>query len=739
MNSLLFSLPGTPVLYYGDEIGMGDNVYLGDRNGVRTPMQWNSDRNAGFSRADPARLYFPVIMDPVYGYESINVEAQERSPFSLLHWMKRMIALRAQHKVFGRGAIEFIRTPNRKVLTYVRTWGDSRVLCVANLSRAVQPVEIPLAAYAGLTPVEMLGRSEFPRIGDRPYLLTLAPYGFYWFELQESVVPMTSRTAPLIEEQQALPALFAGVVWDSVLDGSMRSIIEKQALRQFLAHQRWFGGKARELAHARFLDWATLRRGTYPAFMTIVEVEYRDGGRERYVLPLSMASGAEAAALEQRSPQAIMARIIGARKGVLYDGLFDDHACATLLSLIREPRDVRMRTGKLVGQAKGTPAETGSGGNAAPLETVSFGPVARTGADQSNGAVIFGWRQLLKLFRRVEAGPNPDVELTAHLTDRGFGRVPRVLGTLSYQRPAEEETAVAMLQPFISNQGSGWQATINELSRLFDRVHSMPPPTAEAVAPNELVGSFTTIDVLGRRTAELHRELSAGRGRAFAPEPLQTQGLRALAITMRERADAQLRLLDRATLSNERAATLARDLLAQRQALLERFDDLNFLHNGGSRIRVHGDYHLGQVLVAEADVVILDFEGEPARPLAERREKSSPLRDVAGMLRSFSYAALTALDAATVHRADRRERLKPWALAWERWAQSTFLAGYMDVMRNSELLPSRLDDVDTLLQAFVMDKAFYELGYELNNRPDWIHIPLQGLTDLARSGLRLAP
>jgi maltose alpha-D-glucosyltransferase/alpha-amylase len=738
MNSLLFSLPGTPVLYYGDEIGMGDNVYLGDRNGVRTPMQWNGDRNAGFSRADPARLYFPVIMDPVYGYESINVEAQERSPFSLLHWMKRMIALRAQYKVFGRGAIEFIRTPNRKVLTYVRTWGDSRILCVANLSRAVQPVEIPLAAFAGLTPVEMLGRSDFPRIGEQPYLLTLAPYGFYWFELQEAVVPMTARTSPLVEEQQALPALFAGVVWDSVLDGSMRSIIEKQALRQFITHQRWFGGKARELAHARFLDWATLRRGTYPAFLTIVEVDYRDGGRERYVLPLSMASGADAAALEQRSPQAIMARIIGARKGVLYDGLFDDQACTTLLSLIRESRDVRMRTGRLAGRTKATRAETGAGGNPAPLDTVPLEPLARTGADQSNGAVIFGWRQLLKLFRRVEAGPNPDVELTAHLTDRGFGRVPRVFGTLSYQRPTEDETAVAMLQPFIPNQGSGWQVTINELSRLFDRVHSMPPPAADAVAPTELLGSFTNIDVLGRRTAELHRELSAGRGAAFAPEPLQAHGLRALAAAMRERADAQLRLLANATIAHDRSTALVRDIVAQRQALLDRFDDLNFLHNGGNRIRVHGDYHLGQILVAEADVVILDFEGEPARPLAERREKSSPLRDVAGMLRSFSYAALTALDAATVNRIDTRERLKPWAQAWERWAQSTFIAGYMDVMRNADLLPSRSDDVDTLLQAFVIDKAFYELGYELNNRPEWVHIPLQGLSDLAHSGLRLA-
>ena len=232
---------------------MGDNVYLGDRNGVRTPMQWSSDRNAGFSRCDPGRLYFPVIMDPVYGYEAINVEAQERSPFSLLHWMKRMIALRKQHRVFGRGSIEFIRTDNRKVLTYVRRYDKDVVLCVANLSRTVQPVEVPLAQFADLTPVEMLGQTEFPRITDQPYFLTLAPYGFYWFQLQEVVMPMTARTAPLAEEPSTVPALFAGVVWDSILDGSMRSIIERQALVPFLQRQRWFGGKARPLAAARFI------------------------------------------------------------------------------------------------------------------------------------------------------------------------------------------------------------------------------------------------------------------------------------------------------------------------------------------------------------------------------------------------------------------------------------------------------------------------------------------------------
>jgi maltose alpha-D-glucosyltransferase/alpha-amylase len=184
LTGLLFSLPGTPVLYYGDEIGMGDNIYLGDRNGVRTPMQWTGDRNAGFSRADPARLYAPVIMDPVYGYQAINVEAQERSPHSLLYWMKHMIALRRRHRVFSRGTLEFLRPANRKILAFLRAYEGETVLVVANLARTVQPAELDLSVFNGRTPVEMVGATEFPRIGELPYFLTLGPYSFYWFVLR---------------------------------------------------------------------------------------------------------------------------------------------------------------------------------------------------------------------------------------------------------------------------------------------------------------------------------------------------------------------------------------------------------------------------------------------------------------------------------------------------------------------------------------------------------------------------
>ena len=741
MNSLLFSMPGTPVIYYGDELGMSDNVYLGDRNGVRTPMQWSSDRNGGFSRADPARLFLPANMDPIGGYDAINVEAQERSPYSLLNWMRRMIALRRRHRVFGRGTIEFLPTANRKVLTYVRRHEKELVLCIANLARTVQPVEINLSRFAGLTPVEMLGQTEFPRIGELPYFVTLAPYGFYWFQLQEVHTPITARAAHLAEEPAAVPALFAGVVWDSMLDGSMRGIIERQALLPFLQHQRWFGGKARALAAARIVDWVALRKGAHPSFLTILETEYADGGREQYVLPLAMSSGAEADRIERELPGVVVSRITGARKGILYDGLYDDGTCATLLASMQEARQLATKRGRMAAVNVGLTPDR------APADTLT--PITRSSPDQSNTSVLFGRRLIMKLFRRIEPGPNPDVEIGRYLTGRDFTRVPPLVGTIDYTAQGEEPASVAMLQEFVVNQGNGWQVTMDELDRYFERRAGRPmPPLApdaparwlrdrRAALPTEVrdaIGTYlNTADVLGRRTGELHVQVaSAAPGdEAFAPEPLTETDVARTADAMQRHAEVQFGLLvqslDRL---DPPKRELAGQVLARREELVRQFDELRHLRSGAARIRCHGDYHLGQVLVTEGDVVILDFEGEPARPLTERRSKCSPLRDVAGMLRSFSYAALTGLGAAAAKQGAEEAKLAPWADFWETWVSTVFLRAYLAAVDGAPFLPSSAADLDLLLQAFVLDKALYELAYELNNRPDWVHIPLSGLLRL---------
>ncbi len=738
MNGLLLSFPGTPILYYGDELGMGDNVYLGDRNGVRTPMQWTPDRNAGFSKADPARLFAPPVMDPVYGYEALNVEAQERAPFSLLNWNKRMIGLRKQHRVFGRGTLEFLASPNRKVLAYVRRYEQTTILCVANLSRTVQPAEIDLSRFAGLVPVEMLGQTEFPRIGDTPYFLTLSAYAFFWFELQEAPTSITARVQATFEQPPTLPALFAGVVWDTLLDGPSRGIVEKQALTAYIERQRWFGGKARTIAQARIVDWAVLRGGAHPSFLAVAELSYADGGREQYVLPLAMSSGAEADQMLQHHPQAVVAKMTGARKGVLYDGLWDDGTCGLLLGAIQQERRIATRHGEIVAE------RTSMLGTTLPADLAA--QIARSSPDQSNTSVIFGQRLILKLFRRFEPGPNPDVEIGAYLTARHFPQVPPMAGAISYRAAGREPGAVVLLQGLVPNQGNGWEVTIDELRRYFDRVlepnaagepapiaswaHVMDDSRLPDVMRDTLGATLIFAERLGRRTAELHRELASAPATVagLAPEPVDEEDLARWRDQMTTRGNAALDLLASRIETIGGGATMGRQLLARRGQVHAVFESLGTVRPGALKTRVHGDYHLGQVLAVQADVVILDFEGEPAKPLAERRAKDTPLRDVAGMLRSFGYASRTALCAVTQSRPDDFARLEPWALAWQHWTSAIFLRTYREAAGG--WFGADAASATVLVRALMVDKALYELAYELNNRPDWVHVPLWGLLHL---------
>ncbi|MGH9310920.1 MAG: putative maltokinase, partial [Vicinamibacterales bacterium] len=748
MNVLLLSLPGTPILYYGDEIGMGDNYYLGDRNGVRTPMQWSGDRNAGFSRTDPARLYAPPIMDPVYGFQALNVEAQERSPYSLLNWMKRMIGLRKQFKVFGRGTIEFLPAENRKVLGYVRKHEEDTILCVANLARSVQPLELDLSRYKGMTPVEMLGLTEFPPIGELPYFLTLPGYAFYWFRLQQSPAPITARVPHETVRLGDAPALFVGAAWDTLLDGNVRTLLERDLLGSFLLRQRWFGGKARTLRTARFVDWGLLRRGPHPLFLTIVEVQFDDGERETYFLPLAICAAADAKGVEERSPHAVLARVTGARKGVLFDAWLDDRFARTLLDALEHQEEVRTRRGAVVGE------QTAAFAQARGSEDFR---ISRLSAEQSNTSIVYGDRLILKLFRRLQPGINPDYEIGRQLTEEiHFPRVPAVAGAFEYRPTAEKSATLAMMQQFVESQADGWRHATDEVSRFFEMVEGRPVPAdrlprtfaemAEA-APvaairDAISGYYGTAETLGRRTAEVHLALASDSSReAFAPEPFSKEDLMAVsadaAVQARRALDALKALAGSSTSARkvpDDVAAQARAVIASEERLIDRIKAAPSLEFTASKTRVHGDYHLGQVLWAEGDFFILDFEGEPARPLEQRRQKQSPLKDVAGMLRSFSYAAYAGLFAHASTRPGQFAQLEPWARVWQTWASAAFLKGYLAAAGGAMFIPSAPSQRDSLLQLFLLDKALYELNYELNNRPDWLRIPLAGIVDILRIG-----
>jgi maltose alpha-D-glucosyltransferase/alpha-amylase len=744
LNSLLMSMPGTPIIYYGDEIGMGDNIYLGDRNGVRTPMQWTGDRNGGFSRADPARLYAPPIMDPVYGYQAINVEAQERSPFSLLNWMKRLIGLRKQFHVFGRGSIDFLPAANRKVLAYVRKYQDDTILCVANLSRSVQPIELDLSAYKGMVPVEMLGLTEFPRIGELPYFLTLGGYAFYWFRLQHAAAPITARVPSEIPaEVHDTPALFMGAAWDTLLEGNVRTLIERDLLVGFLLRQRWFGAKARPIRSARFVDWGLLQRTPQPLFLTIVEIEFQDGGRDRYFLPLTICSHTDVRGLQERSPQAVLATITGARKGVLFDGTIDDRFDSVLLQAIEQHEQVRMRLGSV--RAVQTNAferirQTG------PL------PPRRLSGEQSNSSIVYGDRLILKLFRRFDTGVNPDYEIGSYITEKtSFTRVPPVVGALEYTPIAEETATLGMMQALVESQGDGWTHAIEDVHRFYDAVQSRPvppgplPPASHyealmradvPVAVRDVLSGYLAVaGTLGRRTAGMHLALASNANDpAFAPEPFTVEDLAAVTIsatTEAQRAYQALRTLargDRAIPDDVRERL--EEFLRCEQEVMNRLRGAPTLEYSTTKIRVHGDYHLGQVLWSEGDFYILDFEGEPAKPILQRRAKQSPLKDVAGMLRSYSYAASAGLFAFTTGRPDVMEHLSRWADVWDRWTTATFLREYFAEVAGALFVPPNPAQRDELLRLFVLEKGFYELNYEVNHRPDWLRIPLSGILRL---------
>ena len=755
MKSLLLSMPGTPIFYYGDEIGMGDNIYLGDRNGVRTPMQWSPDRNAGFSKADPQRLYLPPIMDPIYGYQAVNVEAQQREPASRLNWMKRMIAVRRTSQAFGRGRLELLRPGNAKILAYVRAHADEVVLCVANLSRSAQPVELDLSPYKGMVPVEMLGHTAFPPISELPYLLTLSRYGFYWFRL--------TRTAPPVWHEDKLPGMELRVLvlfhgWKSffpeLVEPGRQALAEvlqrrltQQALPEFLPTQRWFAGKGGRIEKVEFEKYDIWADQTE---WLLARVRVWLAGRaepQDYGLPLALAweqDGEEA--FRALMPYALARVRVRARMGLLYDAFADERFCQALLKMIGRAERVPLGDGWLKFSATCAFAEL-AGDASEQL------PARRLALDSSNTTIAFGDRLLLKGYRRLQPGINPELEMGRFLTEvAAFPNAAPLAGALEYQ-DGETGTviALALLQGFVANQGDAWSFTQEYLKRFLEDCQQLTESVKEAREDAHAVYLLFAA-TLGRRTGELHRTLAQTTGDpAFDPEPITTADMAEwldrirveVKMTFERLEQARFQLPEPARPLAEqvlaagiglpragRYASLAAQVLESRGAEAVRFAQVEALTPRAMKTRYHGDYHLGQVLVAKDDVIIIDFEGEPSRSLEERRGKHSPLRDVIGMLRSFNYAAHTALRQATSNGACDRAALLPHLAQWEQRTVAAFLRGYFETAGEGPGYPTDPDQVRVLLELFTLEKACYELRYELDNRPDWVEIPLGGLCEL---------
>jgi len=737
MNGLLFSMPGTPVLYYGDEIGMGDNIYLGDRDSVRTPMQWSPDRNAGFSRANPQKLYLPVIMDPEYNFEAINVEMQHRNPQSLWWWMTRLIGLRTQYRAFSRGELVFLDADNPKVLAFLRRYADECILVVANLGRFAQSVHIDLTGCEGMTPMELFGHNPFPVIGGAAYPLTLGPHSFYWFALQ----PPEPAHYEAGRGSLATMSLPRGI---SSLAESRHHRQLEGILAAYLPAQRWFRSKSQGIAAVKLEQLLQVPAAAEPCAVLVVRVEYRDAEPELYVLPVALADTEQAESIQQRAPRAVIAGINAANRqpaGVLYDAVYNDGFNNMLLNVIRRRRGIS------------------AGATLQGRRTEVFGPVERAARDlwprsasteQSNSSVLFGDAFVLKLYRRLEPGANPELELTGYLTRKRFSHIPAVAGSLEYQGRDGERYSLGVLQSWVANEGDAWGFTLDALARYFERAQAAPesPPAAGASSlvrrareqPPETMmeadDSYLALaHLLGQRTAELHRVLADAPDDALKAERFSELDWRSLYQSLRNLSGRVMRQLRRRLdrLPGDQHDN-AREVLAREGEILARFAALTEKPIEAERIRCHGDYHLGQVLFTGRDFVILDFEGEPARPLSERRLKRSPLRDVAGMMRSFDYAARVALDrhaAQTSPQPEMLAHLRRWGDFWVQWASASFLSGYLEGAAGESFLPADTEDLETLLAALLLEKAIYELGYELDNRPDWVWIPMRAVLALS--------
>ncbi|MBN9463401.1 MAG: maltose alpha-D-glucosyltransferase [Burkholderiales bacterium] len=748
MNSLLLSMPGSPIIYYGDEIGMGDNIFLGDRDGVRTPMQWSPDRNAGFSHADPQRLYLPPIMDPIYGYQAVNVEAQTRDPSSLLNWMRRVLAVRASSRAFGRGRLAFLSPGNRKILAYLREYegsgeapngaAEETILCVANLSRSAQPVELALGRFRDRVPVEMMGRTPFPPIGTLPYLLTLPAHGFYWFRLARDVEVPSWHEEHLPREDLPLVVMFDGwaslfrdrvVPWRIRMAEKTREQLERQVLPGYLAHQRWFAGKDTRLAQVRLREFDVLAEGEHDWLMAIVETMGTPEGSDAappasYFLPLSLVWGDMEEAPVRALGAAVLAKVRRqAEVGVLADALADESFCTMLVAAIGQGRRVPFGAGTLAFEP--TAAFGGIAGSLdAPLA------LQRGAQSSSNGIAVLGERLFLKAYRRLQHGVNPEIEVGRYLTEVArFPYCVPMAGSLQYLDADGVPTTLALLQKYVANQGDGWTWALDYVERFLEALR------IEAEGPEEThEGFLQLIGTLGLRVGELHCAFAAGSGDAFGPEPAAAGDIEAWCAHVREEAAASLDLLARRIEQcPENARALAVQVLEQRERVLARIDDVAArIRTPLLRTRHHGDLHLGQILLAGNDFLITDFEGEPSRPIEQRRARHTPLRDVAGMLRSFDYVRWSALEKAA-HGGEEARRFETPVAQWLAGTREAFLAGYGRATAGAGLFAS-LEAARPLLALLELEKAMYELRYEIANRPAWVAVPLHGILDWARTG-----
>jgi maltose alpha-D-glucosyltransferase/alpha-amylase len=739
LNFLLFSFPGTPVIYYGDEIGMGDNFYLGDRDGVRTPMQWSPDRNAGFSLCDAYKLYLPIILDPAYHYESVNVDIQNKNTSSLLWWIRRLINIRKKYSAFGRGSMTWLSSENKKVLSFLRTHQEETILVIANLSRYAQPVELDLHLLEGFTPVEVFSKNAYPKVKTgTPYFFSLAPYDCQWLLMEPVANAVTSSNHELFELKLKK--------WNELMSNTKLEALENEILPAYLIKMRWFGGKARSIQHIKIIEHATLSSKDDAIRLLLLEVGYQNGLPDLYQLSLAFCMEDEGLKLMETHPKSIVSHItIDGKKGVLYDAVFGKAFQQEIMQLIATNHQLKLKNSILDFSGKGQLKKYKKNIQDSRSKVLS--------AEQSNTSITYDDQFFLKIYRKVDRSINPDLELTRFLSEQtSFKNIPAFVGSLQWK--FEQGTIVlGMMQELVQSSGDAWTYMLNQLDNYFENVISknmhFPPMQLYSLLSSDPENNGSSINfkdaiepslaeqikLLAQRTGEMHMSLASHPELpAFSPEEFSLHyqrslfsGFQSLVRSTFENLNKSLKKIP----EEQRAA--AKELLGQEQNILSILKRIYHKKVEAMKIRIHGDFHLGQALFTGKDFVLLDFEGEPARSYSERRLKRSPLRDVAGMLRSFHYAAHASLIRNDRLTSADKEKLWSFAEYWYHYISRIYVRSYLDIVNGSNFIPNDLNDLHMLLETYILEKAIYELNYELNNRPDWIGIPLRGIQTILES------
>lgn len=736
LNHLLLSLPGTPVIYYGDEIGMGDNFYLGDRNGVRTPMQWSADRNAGFSKSNPQQLYLPVILDPEYHYESVNVEIQQQKPSSLLWYMKHAIAMRKRYKAFGRGDMRFINVDNPKVLAFIRSWDDEIMLVIVNLSRFTQPAELDLGEYKGYFPVEVFSKNKFPSIREkRPYFFTLSPYAHHWFLLQKTDTKAGHEaTLPLLKLEK----------WSDLEDKKKIAELETTILPQYLPKAKWFEGKHRAVEQIRIKSCISIPLEQNSAFVLLVEVKYANGFPEIYQLSVAIVKASFGNKLLDSNPQAVIAMLIsGDTECYLCDALFTSEFRQALFMRLAKRQHIQSGKSELQFMAS-QELKMYLGNNPELKSKVLSDEINHTSLAYDN-------KFYLKIYRKAEPGINPEIEMTKVLTEwTHFDYIPPFIAQIEWTT-GKESIMLGMMQVLIENHGDGWTNILERLNNFYERILSrktenLPSPELKGKAfglinldslpedLKELAGGIATeqIRMLGIRTGEMHRALSLiTDSKEFIPESFSFHYQRSLF------AGFQSLVREVFTNQSKNLKKLADDDRIKTEEILERKNEVMNIFKGIYarkfdlvKIRIHGNFELSQILLTGKDLMIRGFSGDPGSGFSERRIKRAAMRDVAQMIRTFHYAAYAGLLRNNRIRKEDFNKLIPYADWWTNLITGIYLHSYLETVKGSALIPNEPEAQEMLLRIFLLEKALHSFNYELNNRPDWVKVPVKIIESL---------